>query len=149
MYNVLTPLSILTLFFAGLGPATSPNSPTTRVGRALCPLPRSAEASFLGLARAINASLPDMDGPLLTAFVDRWRPETHTFHLPSGEMSMLMQDIGYILGLRLDGPTVTGTVEPLNWKDMVDQFTGHQPPDPKEGKKEKKTSGVSSACERS
>ena len=71
-------------------------------------------AGFLGLARAINASLPDMDGPLLTAFVDRWRPETHTFHLPSGEMSMLMQDIGYILGLRLDGPAVTGMVEPLN-----------------------------------
>jgi len=60
-------------------------------------------------------------------------------------MSVLMQDVGYILGLRLDGPAVTGTVEPVNWKDMVKQFTGHQPPDPEEGKKEKKTSGVSSA----
>jgi hypothetical protein len=86
-----------------------------------------------------------MDGPLLTAFVDRQRPETHTFHLPSGEMSVLMQDVGYILGLCLDGPTVTGTVEPVNWKDMVEQFTDHQPPDPKEGKKEKKALGVSSA----
>jgi hypothetical protein len=55
-----------------------------------------------------------MDGPLLTAFVDRWRPETHIFHLPSGEMYVLMQDIGYILGLRLGGLAVTGTVEPLN-----------------------------------
>ena len=59
-------------------------------------------------------------------------------------MSMLMQDIGYILGLHLDGPVVIGTVEPLNWKDMVEQFTGYRPPDPDEGKKEKKTSGVSS-----
>ena len=99
----------------------------------------------MGLARAINAGLLDMDGPLLTTFVDRWRPETHTFHLRSGEMFMLMQDVGYILGLRLDGPTVTGMVEPLNWKDMVEQFTGHWPPNPEEGKKEKKTSGVSSA----
>jgi hypothetical protein len=86
-----------------------------------------------------------MEGPLLTTFVDRWHPETHTFHLPSGEMSVLMQDIGYMLGLRLDGLAVTGTVEPLNWKDMVEQFTSHRPPDPKEGKKEKNTSGVSSA----
>ena len=57
---------------------------------------------------------------------------------------MLMQDVGYILGLRLDGPVVTGMVEPLNWKDMVEQFTVHRPPDPEEGKKEKKTSSVSS-----
>jgi hypothetical protein len=60
-------------------------------------------------------------------------------------MSVLMQDVSYILGLCLDGLVVTGTVEPLNWKDMVDQFTGHRPLDPEEGKKEKKTSGVSSA----
>ena len=66
------------------------------------------------MARAINAGLPDMDGPLLTAFVDRWRLETHTIHLPSREMSVLMQDVGYILGLNLDGLVVTGGVEPLN-----------------------------------
>ena len=73
-----------------------------------------AGAGFLGLVRAINAGLPDMDGPLLTAFVNRWRLETHSFHLPSREISVLMQDVGYILGLRLDGPVVTGMVEPLN-----------------------------------
>jgi hypothetical protein len=56
-----------------------------------------------------------------------------------------MQDVGYILGLRLDGPAVTGMVEPQNWKDMVEQFTSHRLPDPEEGKKEKKTLGVSSA----
>jgi hypothetical protein len=58
---------------------------------------------------------------------------------------MLLKDVGFILGLRLDGPAVTGMVEPQNWKDMVEQVTGHRPLDPKEGKKEKKTSGVSSA----
>jgi hypothetical protein len=104
-----------------------------------------AGAGFLGLARAINVGLLDMDGPLLTTFVDKWHPETHTFHLPSGEITVLMQDIGYILGLRLDGPAVTGRVEPLNWKDMVVQFTGHRPPDLEEGKNENKTSGVRSA----
>ena len=86
-----------------------------------------------------------MDGPLITAFIDRWCSETHSFHLPSGEMSMLMQDVGYILGLRLDGSAMIGTIDTENWKDMVEQFIDHRPPDPKEGKKEKKTSGVSSA----
>ena len=97
------------------------------------------------MARAINAGLLDMDGPLLTAFVGRWRPQTHSFHLPSREMFVLMQDVGYILGLRLDGLVVIGMVEPQNWKDMVEQFISYRPPDPKEGKKEKKRSGVNSA----
>jgi hypothetical protein len=66
------------------------------------------------LARAINADLLDMDGPLLTAFVDQWHPETHSFHLPYGEMSVLLKDVGFVLGLRLDGPAVIGTVDPTN-----------------------------------
>ena len=74
----------------------------------------------MGLARAINAGLLDMDGPLITTFVDRWRPETHSFHLPSGEMYVLMQDVTYILGLHLDGPAVTCTIDTDNWKDMVE-----------------------------
>jgi hypothetical protein len=69
---------------------------------------------LLGLARVINAGLPDMDGPLLSAGVDRWRPETHSFHLPCGEMIVLMKDVGYILGLRLEGPVVTRTMDPQN-----------------------------------
>jgi hypothetical protein len=59
-------------------------------------------------------------------------------------MFVLLKDVGLILGLRLDGPAVTGMVDPQNWKDLVEEVTGHRPPDP-EGRKEKKTSGVSSA----
>ena len=76
--------------------------------------PYLSRAGFLSLAQAINAGLPDIDGPLLTAFIDRWRPETHSFHLPCGEMSVLMEDVAYILGLRLDGPAVTGTINTDN-----------------------------------
>jgi hypothetical protein len=59
-------------------------------------------------------------------------------------MFVLMQDVGYILGLRLDGPAVTRMIDTENWKEMVHQFTGRQPPDPEEGVKEKKTSSVNS-----
>jgi hypothetical protein len=55
-----------------------------------------------------------MDGPLITAFVNRWHLETHSFHQPSGEMFMLTQDVAYILGLRLDGPAVTGSIDMEN-----------------------------------
>jgi hypothetical protein len=106
--------------------------------------PYLERAGFLHLARAIVAGLSQMDGALLSAFVDHWRPETHTFHLPCGEMAPLMQDVGYILGLQINGVVVSGTINTDNWKEMVHQFTGHYPLEPEEGKKEKKTLGVSS-----
>jgi hypothetical protein len=105
--------------------------------------PYLERARFLHLARAIVAGLPRMDGALLSAFVDHWRPETHTFHLPCGEMAPLMQDVGYILGLRINGVVVSGTINTNNWKEMMHEFTGHYPQEPEEGK-EKKTSSVSS-----
>jgi hypothetical protein len=87
-----------------------------------------------------------MDGPLLlTAFVDRWCPETHTFHLPCGEMTVTMQDVGMILGLLLKGLAVTGIVQSKGWSDMVENIIGLRPPALPEGFRDRKTSGVSSA----
>ena len=43
------------------------------------------------------------DRSLLTALVDRWRPETHTFHLPFGEMAPTLQDVAMLLGLPIVG----------------------------------------------
>ena len=37
------------------------------------------------------------------ALVDRWRPETHMFHLPCGEMTPTLQDVAYLLGLLIIG----------------------------------------------
>ena len=36
---------------------------------------------------------------LITAFVERWCPKTHTFHLPHGEMMITLQDVEVIIGL--------------------------------------------------
>ena len=47
--------------------------------------------------------------PLTTCLVKRWRPETHTFHVPVKEMTITLQDVAIILGLRIDGPAVTWT----------------------------------------
>ena len=42
-------------------------------------IPLLQQAGFYGVARLGFISL---DWHLITAFVERWRPETHTFHLP-------------------------------------------------------------------
>ena len=48
------------------------------------------------------------DKSLLTCLVDRWRPETHTFHFPWGEMAPTLQDVSYLLGLPLAGAAESG-----------------------------------------
>ncbi|RWR73212.1 serine/threonine-protein phosphatase 7 long form [Cinnamomum micranthum f. kanehirae] len=48
-----------------------------------------------------------IDQALITALVERWRPETNTFHLPCGEATVTLEDVAYIYGLPIDGPAVT------------------------------------------
>ena len=45
-----------------------------------------------------------IDHALIMGLVERWRPETNTFHFPSGEATITLADVAYIYGLPIDGP---------------------------------------------
>ncbi|QHN82885.1 uncharacterized protein DS421_20g699710 [Arachis hypogaea] len=45
---------------------------------------------------------------LVNALIERWHPDTHTFHLPIGECVVTLEDVALILGLLMDGLPVTG-----------------------------------------
>ncbi|XP_057746157.1 serine/threonine-protein phosphatase 7 long form homolog [Arachis stenosperma] len=45
---------------------------------------------------------------MITALIERWRPETHTFHFPVGECAVTLEDVAVILGLPTNGLPVTG-----------------------------------------
>ncbi|CAI0392375.1 unnamed protein product [Linum tenue] len=44
-----------------------------------------------------------LDMALLSAFVERWQPDTNTFHMPFGEISILLHDVHHILRIPVDG----------------------------------------------
>jgi hypothetical protein len=82
-------------------------------------------AGFLTLLRLITTrGLPLMDSTALTALVDRWRPETHTFHLPCGETTVTPHDVVMILGLTIDVTPVCGMVSSARWKDSIGEAIG-------------------------
>jgi hypothetical protein len=65
-----------------------------------------------------------LDHGLLAALVDRWHPETDTFHLPTGEMASTLQDISYILGLPIQGEAVQAVDVPDSWRDeLIQRFS--------------------------
>ena len=65
------------------------------------------------------------DRSLLAALVDRWRPETHTFHLPCGEMAPTLHDVSYLFGLPIAGDAVCAPDVPVTWReDILARFAG-------------------------
>ncbi|XP_057524392.1 protein MAINTENANCE OF MERISTEMS-like [Amaranthus tricolor] len=44
-----------------------------------------------------------IDCALISAFVERWQPDTNTFHMPWGEMTIMLHDVQRILGIGIKG----------------------------------------------
>ncbi|MBA0876602.1 hypothetical protein Goshw_009152, partial [Gossypium schwendimanii] len=48
-----------------------------------------------------------LDPKLISELIERWRPETHTFHLPCGERTITLEDVQLQLRLPVDGSALT------------------------------------------
>ena len=72
------------------------------------------EVGFEGLFKVLEM---EVDYALITAFVEHWCLETHTFHLSHGEMGITLQDIEVMLGFPVDGLLVIGKVR-LDWSGL-------------------------------
>jgi hypothetical protein len=58
---------------------------------------------LLPFIHMVTRSTPHMNPATITALVDPWRPETHSFHLRTGEMMVTLEDMAMILALSIKG----------------------------------------------
>ncbi|KAL8463809.1 hypothetical protein ACS0TY_033669 [Phlomoides rotata] len=74
----------------------------------------------MGFYHVAHCGAMVIDCHLITALVERWRPETHTFHFPIREATVTLQDVAIIWGLHIDGPPLSidehhYTVDEWSW----------------------------------
>jgi hypothetical protein len=81
----------------------------------------------LVVADIICRGMPLFNTTAITTIVDRWRTETHSFHLPCGEMTVALKDVAMILGLPIMGRHVTGRVDSSSRRERVIVFIGREP----------------------
>nr|KYP41967.1 Serine/threonine protein phosphatase 7 long form isogeny [Cajanus cajan] len=82
-------------------------------------------AGFMGMAQI---SYFPVDNHLISALVKRWRPETHTFHMPFGECTITLEDVAILLGLKISGAPITGYAT-MDWGAIVQRLLGMTPPE--------------------
>ncbi|XBH99716.1 hypothetical protein VPH35_128972 [Triticum aestivum] len=90
----------------------------------------------------VSRSTPNLNAPLVSALVDRWRPETHSFHLRTGEMTVTLEDVSLITGLAIDGRPLCMSTDSDGWREQMIALIGMAPTeaedDVEEGEEKKK-----------
>ncbi|KAH1114064.1 hypothetical protein J1N35_007442 [Gossypium stocksii] len=68
-----------------------------------------------------------LDLKLISALLERWRPKTHTFHLPYGECIITLEDVQLQLGLPMDGYAITWSTQSTDWGVICYKLLGAIP----------------------
>ena len=93
-------------------------------------VPIFRETGLLPLARMVSVGRGfTVDGSLLSALADRWRPETHTFHFRWGELTVTLQDVSFLTGLPIRGVPLVPGPPSVDWKARLVQRFGQSLPE--------------------
>ncbi|KAI5016365.1 hypothetical protein ZWY2020_006216 [Hordeum vulgare] len=93
----------------------------------------------------VSRSTPNLNAAAITALIDRWRPETHSFHLRTGEMTVTLQDVSMITALPIEGKPLCMSTDSEGWRQQMEALIGMSPPEPEVedgGKKDRVPAGA-------
>ena len=83
--------------------------------------------AYTGFADVAKLRHFKIDHNLVTALVERWRPEMHNFHLPVGECTITLEDVALQLDIRVDSRPINGATY-YDWEEICEQYLGVVPP---------------------
>ncbi|XP_061357773.1 serine/threonine-protein phosphatase 7 long form homolog [Gastrolobium bilobum] len=86
--------------------------------------PYLQQTGFYHVARLRNH---EIDHSLISALVERLRPETRTFHMPMAEVTITLEDVHHLLGLPTDGEVVCGRVGGHPFSQLSTNLLGVEP----------------------
>ncbi|XP_050890711.1 protein MAIN-LIKE 2-like [Lathyrus oleraceus] len=94
----------------------------THIQQSVVILPYLEQADFSKVAKISSLKI---DSKLVVALLERWRLETHTFHLPTDECTITLEDVSMLFGLRINGKPVDGPTNVTN--DVYMENLGVEP----------------------
>ncbi|CAN1841306.1 Protein MAIN-LIKE 2 [Linum perenne] len=65
---------------------------------------------------------------MVTALIERWRPETNTFHLVPGEATITLEDVEVLTGLPTTGRPLIVSPDERPVSEICEEWLGVQPP---------------------
>ncbi|KAE8794333.1 mutator protein [Hordeum vulgare] len=100
---------------------------------------------LLSFVHLVSRSTPNLNAAAVTALIDRWRPETHSFHLRTGEMTVTLQDVSMITALPIEGKPLCMSTDSEGWWHQMEALIGMSPQEPEVedgGKKDRVPAGA-------
>ncbi|GAU52007.1 hypothetical protein TSUD_418140, partial [Trifolium subterraneum] len=70
----------------------------------------------------LKTNYNNLDWGLLTAFTERWQPETGTFHLPIGEVTITLDDVSCLLHIPITGKMLGTSCTTEEGEDMCREY---------------------------
>ncbi|XP_078170300.1 serine/threonine-protein phosphatase 7 long form homolog isoform X2 [Carex rostrata] len=93
--------------------------------RTLLQLPHAQHQSHAANVTMVEVHRCQIDKGLITALVERWRPETNSFHLPVWECTVTLEDVSCLWGLSVTGKAISGYTDD-NWSQLIEDCLGHE-----------------------
>ncbi|KAE8787692.1 mutator protein [Hordeum vulgare] len=100
---------------------------------------------LLPFVQLVSRSTPNLNAAAVTALIDRWRPETHSFHPRTGEMTVTIQDVSMITALPIEGKPLCMSTDSEGWRHQMEALIGMSPQEPEVedgGKKDRVPAGA-------